>query len=119
MDIFEEKNPNLEAVNEINEVDVGRTVYYIGRVEDPPYLGVSKTKAKSRYLRLTVADETGYIKTMIFNDKLDTCKRINDGLPKEKSIVMIKGRKVEEAVFADYIVTQTNKIYTKLADLKG
>ena len=44
---------------------------------------------------------------------------MNDGLPKEKNIVIVKGTKVDEAVFADLIAVQTNKIYTKLSDLKS
>ena len=44
---------------------------------------------------------------------------LNSGnLPQEKEIVIIKGRKMEDAVFADLISVQNNKVYTKLSELK-
>ena len=39
-------------------------------------------------------------------------------LPKEKEIVVIKGRKMEDAIFADLISVQDNKVYTKLSEIK-
>ena len=68
---------------------------------------------------MLISDETGFMKALIFKDKLEQCKSMNDGLPKEKNIVIVKGTKVDEAVFADLIAVQTNKIYTKLSDLKS
>ena len=59
------------------------------------------------------------MKVMIFNDKMEDCKMINNGLPKENEIVIVKGRKMDEVVFADVIGVQDNKVYTKLADLKN
>ena len=56
--------------------------------------------------------------TLIFNDKIDDCKYSNDGLPKENEIVVVKGRKMDDAVFADTMTVQDNKVYTKLSDLK-
>ena len=56
---------------------------------------------------------------MIFNDRMDDCKETNGGFPKENQIVIVKGRKMDEVVFADVIGVQDNKVYTKLADLKS
>ena len=55
---------------------------------------------------------------MIFNKIIDDCKKINDGLPEEKEIVIVKGTKFDEVVFADVISVQDYKIYTKLSELK-
>ena len=95
----------------------GNRVVFVGRIDGKPYNGVSKKKA--RYLRIQVGDETASMKVMIFNDKLDDCKEINNGLPKENEIVIVKGRKMEEVVFADVIGVQDNKVYTKLSQIKN
>jgi len=116
LDIFSSKKNGLRSVSSVLLTEAGEFVTYVGRIEGSPYSGVSKNKNK--YLRADIGDESGLIKTMIFSRKLDQCKTLNNGLPQDKSIVIVKGKKVEEAVFADVISVQTNKIYTKLSDLK-
>ena len=116
-DIFKDKRPGLTSIKEIEESTKGRRVEFIGMIEEKPYSGSSKNGNK--YCRMLVSDETGFMKVLIFKDKLDQCKNMNDGLPKEKNIVIVKGTKVDEAVFADLVAVQTNKIYTKLSDLKS
>jgi hypothetical protein len=67
-----------------------------------------------------VADETGTCKVMIFNNSLEQCKDLNNGLPKEDDIVIVKGtKKGDDTVFANTIAIQQNVIYTKLADFKA
>ena len=83
------------------------------------YKGISRTAKKSRYIRFKIGDETGSLKVMIFNWKMDECEKNNDGLPKEKDIVIIEGTKMDQGtVFADSISIQNNKIYTKLSEIK-
>ena len=55
---------------------------------------------------------------MIFSKKMEECESLNNGLPKEKNIVIVKGRKFDEVVFADLISVQDHEVYTKLSDLK-
>jgi hypothetical protein len=60
---------------------------------------------------------------MIFNskmgNKMDQCKEDNNGLPKEKNIVIIEGNKKDGGViFADMITVQDCKIFTRLSELK-
>ena len=65
------------------------------------------------------AAETGTINVLLFNDKINECKHLNENkLPQENEIVIIKGRKMEDAVFADLISVQDNKVYTKLSEVK-
>ena len=116
-DIFKDKRPGLTSIKDIEESNKGRRVEFIGIVEEKPYSGSSKNGNK--YCGMLISDETGFMKALIFKDKLEQCKNMNDGLPKEKNIVIVKGTKVDEAVFADLIAVQTNKIYTKLSDLKS
>ena len=110
-DIFREKRQELMYVNEIEELPMDSRLVFIGRVEGKPYNGVSRTAKKSQYLRLEVADETGKMKVMIFNQRKDQCKEMNNGFPEDKSIVIVKGIKKEGTIFADIIAVQSNKIY--------
>tara|TARA_Y100000593_G_C4323402_1_gene345285 strand:- start:6001 stop:8601 length:2601 start_codon:yes stop_codon:yes gene_type:complete len=118
-DIFSEKRSRLTTILEVNDLPEKTSVVFVGRVEEKPYSGVSRTAKKSRYLKLFVSDETASTKVMIFNDRMDDCKESNGGFPKENQIVIVKGRKMDEVVFADIIGVQDNKVYTKLADLKS
>ena len=74
---------------------------------------------KSKYLKIHVADETGAMKVMIFNERKEQCRRINNGYPKDKNIVIVKGIKKDGTIFADKITAQNNRIYTKLSELKA
>jgi len=118
-DIFNEKRQELLYISEINEMEMDSRVVFIGRVEGKPYNGVSRTAKKSQYLRIDVGDETGKTKVMIFNKRKDQCRDMNDGLPEDKNIVIVKGVKKEGTIFADIIAVQSNKIYTRLSDLKN
>jgi hypothetical protein len=55
---------------------------------------------------------------MIFSKKMEECQLMNDGLAQKKNIVIVRGRKFEDVVFADVIGVQDNKVYTKLSELK-
>jgi len=118
--IFLSKKPQLMHVDDVDSREQGSRVWFIGRIEEKPYKGISKTAKKSRYLRIKVGDETGSMKVMIFNKKMDECKRINEGFPTEKEIVIVNGQKMDEGtIFADLISVQNNKIYTKLSQIKN
>ena len=86
-------------------------------VSEETTTGVSKAK-KSKYCKMSIGDESGSIKVLIFNDKMEESKSLNEGLPKEKNIVIITGKKMEDVVFADMFAIQDNQVYTKLSDLK-
>ena len=119
-DIFAEKRDGmieLSSVREVENMPLKDKAIFVGTISDKPYKGKSRRGAS--YLRLEVADETGVIRVMIFNEKLERCERDNEGLPKEGNIVIIKGVKVDEAVFADMITIQDNNVYTKLSQIKN
>ncbi len=70
-------------------------------------------------MRLTNSDETGVITALQFNRKIDESALINGGrVPAKEDIVIIKGLKKEDAVFIDNIGIQSQKIFTKLSELK-
>jgi DNA polymerase III alpha subunit len=117
MDIFSSQRRGLTNVRDVVETPEGNNVVFIGQVEDKPYQGVSRPPKKTPYLKLFVGDETQSIKVMIFSAKMDDCKEMNNGLPKESQIVIVRGRKMDDVVFADAIGIQDNTVYTRLADL--
>ena len=118
-DIFIEKSPDLMGLGEISEQRKGRKVTFIGTVIGKPALRTSKKG--SRYLIMEVDDETGKGKVMLFNDKIEGCEDENSGkLPEDKNIVVVVGQKQEDnTIFADRIIVQTNKIYTKYSEIKS
>ncbi len=119
LDIFRHKKASLIPVSDAMESQDGTRVDIIGFVEEDPTMGTSRTARKSKYAKYSISDEGGTVKVMIFNDKLEECKTLNAGLPKENDIVIICGtRKGDDCIFADTIAAQQNQIYTKLSDLK-
>lgn len=117
-DIFSSERRGLMYLNTVSELSERDRCAFIGRVDEKPYKGVSRAK-KTPYLKLIVGDETGSTKVMIFSAKMEECERENGDLPKEGQIVIIRGRKMDECVFADAIGIQDNKVFTKLAELKN
>ena len=89
---------------------------FVGRVEEDP---VSRSsKAGNKYGKFTIGDETAKIDVLIFKEKLDQCKELNNGLPKSGEIVVVKGQKIGDAIFADVISVQ-NRAVMKYAELKN
>jgi DNA polymerase-3 subunit alpha len=117
-DIFSDQKPDLLNIREVNEAPEGLPVLFIGIIKEQ-YLGVANNSKKTRYLRLSIQDESSKLTTLIFNDKIDECKEMNNILPDEGNIVIVKGRKKgEDTVFADLIAIQDHKIYMKLGEVK-
>jgi DNA-directed DNA polymerase III PolC len=119
LNIFKEKDDRLVSVHDVAESEADTKVTFVGYLVEDSTQGVSQTKRKSRYAKMLIADETGTMKTMIFNESLDECKDLNGRLPKEEDIVIVRGiRKGTDAVFANVIAVQQNHIYTKFSELK-
>jgi DNA polymerase-3 subunit alpha len=117
IDIFISKRESLEPISDIKGYSSKTKCDFIGKVEEDPKTG--KSKKGTTYGKFIISDETGTLKVMIFKDKLESCKSLNNGLPKEGSVVIVCGTKMDDdTVFADQIATQQNKIFTKLSELK-
>lgn len=117
-DIFIDKKDDLLYLRDVQSRPTNSRVSFVAVVGDKPYKGVSKAKG-NKYLRLKINDETASMEVMIFNDKMEYSHQMNNGDPKEGDIVIIKGIKKDDKVFADLIAIQTNKVYTKLSDIKN
>lgn len=117
-DIFSEKRADLEYLNRIQDLPLNQKVAFIGQV-DEVYSGTSKNEKKTRYLRIKTSDETGLMTALVFNDKIENFKTLNGGKnPQEGNIVIIKGIKKEDCIFADLIAIQDHEIYMKLSEVK-
>ena len=119
-DIFLHKNKDLLNIRELQDLPNKSTVFLVARVKE----GKARiSKKNNKYLWLDVSDETGDQVVMLFNSKrgkkMDDCIEMNGGIPKKDSICVIKGEKQEDTIFAELVVAQSNKIYTKLSELKN
>ena len=114
--IFDEKRPGLAYIEDVKALRAGQRPVFIGVIED---IVARTSKNKNKYLKASVSDETGIIDCLMFNDNIEECKTTNHGLPEKGNIVIVKGNKKEDAVFANRISIQDNKVYTKLSELKN
>jgi DNA polymerase-3 subunit alpha len=117
IDIFISKKESLEPVAVIKTLGEKTRCDFIGVIAETPTTG--KSKNGNAYAKFIISDETGTMKVMIFKDKMEQCKVLNNGLPKEGDIVIVCGTRMDEdTMFADTIASQQNKIYTRLSELK-
>ena len=113
---------HLESIESALSKDDNSRVNFIGTVEDTYS---AKSRKGTPYLRLTIQDETGVCTAMIFTqknrDNIANCKRDNGGtLPVKKGIVIVKGMKKDgDTIFADLVITQDQKIFMKLSEIKN
>jgi len=118
LEIFHPKMPSLIPTNEVQASENNRVIYFVGKVEESSEW-VSKNEKKTRTFKMIVSDELGSIPVLTFNDKIDFNKSVNnDTLPQKDDIVIVKGTKKQDCVFAETFGIQTLKIYTRLSELK-
>jgi DNA polymerase-3 subunit alpha len=113
--VYSQKVPGLTSVYDVNNKRIGERVVFISTVAD--YFK-GKSKKGSEYMRLLCSDETGNITCLQFNDKIDEGKLVNGRLPVKDDIVIVRGSKRDDCVFIDDIGIQSQKIFTKLSELK-
>ena len=122
MDIFSKSESDLIQISDMEDLDNNEAVAFVGTIFDTT--GVRVSKNGNEYARFDIKDETGTTQVLIFNNKrnnnIDDCKDYNGGkLPEKKSIVLVKGTKKDDAVFADIVTVQDSKIYMKLGQLRN
>jgi len=116
-EIFTEKRENLKYISDIADEPINSKVVFVGQIDDV-YSGISKNQKKTRYLRLKISDETGIATALIFNDNIENNKLLNNKSFEKGNIVIVKGLKKDDCIFADLIAIQDQDIYMKLNDLK-
>jgi DNA polymerase-3 subunit alpha len=118
-DIFTEKRENLLSLNEVIDSEVNTKVAFVGQVMDL-YSGISKNEKKTRFLRVKISDETNEFNVLMFNDRIDNNKTLNGNRNyEEDNIVIVKGVKKEDCIFADIMAVQDHQIYMKLSEIKN
>ncbi|MEK6881979.1 MAG: OB-fold nucleic acid binding domain-containing protein, partial [Nanoarchaeota archaeon] len=114
--IYIEKEPDLISINQVFDHH-DNSVIFIGTVEEKREL---ESKKKKKYVKMKISDETGAVDVILFDFKIEDCRAVNNNkLPEEEDIVIIRGQKKDNVVFADNIGIQTQKIYTRLNELKS
>ena len=115
MEIFIDKQPKLEELRTIRDLPVDFSVYFVGTVLED-FKGTSKKG--NAYLRLQVQDNTGVMTVLMFEKQMASCEEINGGkLPSKGNIVIVRGIKKEDAVFANVIGIEDQSVYTKLSEI--
>ena len=110
-DIFIEKRENLKYILDIFNEEINSKVVFVGQIEDV-FSGVSKNEKKTRYIRLKISDETASISCLIFNDNIENNKLLNKSKNfEEGNIVIVKGLKKDDCIFADLVAIQDHEIY--------
>jgi DNA polymerase-3 subunit alpha len=116
-EIYADKRSDLMSVFEAQEAGLNEKITLAGTVID---YRTGKSRKGTRYYKAEVQDETGLITVLIFNDSVDDMKSQNGGrYPQKGSLVILRGTKKEDAIFAYNISVQDQKIYTKLSQLKS
>jgi DNA polymerase-3 subunit alpha len=119
--LFKKKNPNFCSIEDvIKNKDINDEVLIVGEILDTR---VSKSRNNNKFYRANVADDTSNITVLLFDgrfNQLDEFKKINNGTyPDKNDIVIIKGKKKNDAIFAENIVKQNCKIYKNMRELKA
>ena len=112
---FSDTLRGLQRIRDVENRPIDSKVSFIGYVNEKVKQGTSRNGNK--YLNSIVADESGSMKVLIFTNRMDKSREVNGRHPKEDDIVVIKGTKKDEVVFADSITIQNTKIYTKHSDV--
>jgi len=112
---FSDTVRGLQRVRDVENRPIDSRVNFIGYINDKVRQGTSRNG--NRYINAIIADESGSMKVLIFTDRMDKSRELNGRHPKEDDIVVVKGTKKDEVVFADVIAIQNTKIYTKHSDI--
>jgi DNA polymerase-3 subunit alpha len=116
-EIFSEKRDNLIYISEIIDIQLNTKIAFVGQI-DEIFSGISKNEKKTKYVRLKISDETGYVNVLLFNDNIENNKLLNNKNFEEGNIVVVKGLKRDDCIFGDLVAIQDQAIYMKLNDLK-
>ncbi len=104
--IYSDFYDGLLSVEEVKNADKNEYIFTVGFVEESN-AWITKSEKKTRCFKIKVSDEISSIDVLMFNDKIEMCKENNGNkLPKEGDIVLIKGKKMDDSVFADKITIQ-------------
>ena len=116
--IFSEKVKDLISLNEVRKLGENGGVLFVGIVESC-YSARSQKDQTKRYYKLKIIDETDSTNLIIYGDKkIEACQGINKRMPAKDDVVIVRGKKGKEIVFADIVSVQENKVYIKSSEIE-
>lgn len=119
-DVFREKCTDLMTINEANSALNKENVHIVGRILE---FKEGTSLKKNKYWKALISDGAGSTNILLANsakdDKLENNADINDGAkPKVDDIVIIRGQKGADIIFARTVTIQKTKILEKISQLK-
>ena len=102
-----------------SDLETASKAHFVAEVKEF-YSGVSKNEKKTKYVRMKVSDETANLTVLMFNDKIDNNKLLNNNKNfDENNVFIFKGIKKDDCVFVDLAAIQDHQIYMKLSEIKN
>lgn len=115
-DLFKDDCDDLEPIDQVKSYEEGERVTFIGFITEIK-TWTSKEK-KTKCLKINMRDESSAIDVMMFNDKILDLKESNGKLPGNENLILVKGIKKDNCVFADIVSVQDDKVYMKYSEIK-
>lgn len=117
IDVYSEFADDLINISDVIDTEEDRRAHFVGKVLETKS-GTAKNEKKTKYFRCSVQDETGTINVMLFNDRIEQHEEENNKRAEEGDIVVVRGRKKGDSIFADVIGIQDVAIVLKKNELK-
>lgn len=124
--IYIKSLPKIISINEIKDLFSDMQVEFVGIVKECKS-GVANNEKKTKYFKCLISDEKAQVSVMLFcyknkegkiTDRIQDCIDYNNGkLPEEGQVVIVKGKKKGDSVFAESISIQDKYIITTLGEL--
>lgn len=115
--ILKETYPDIMTIQEVQgELNESRVIF-CGETAEVKYW-TARTEKKTKCCKLKIKDSSGSMDVLLFNDAITFNEEQNAGKFAENQILVIKGTKKSEAVFANQVTNQNVHIYCRLSDLK-
>jgi len=120
IDIFQVYCQDLVTIEQAKSLESNDLVHFVGEVIFAK-TGKSKEK-KTPYFKCQIQDFSGSITVLMFDTNysmsISECRDINNRLPMEGDIVVVKGIKKNDAVFANKIGIQDCSILQRISQLE-
>lgn len=117
--IFSKFCNDLINIQEINQYSEGENVHFAAEVVEVKK-GKSKEK-KTPYFKILAKDESGIITVLMFDtshhETIQICEEDNGKLPAEKDLIVVRGQKKGDCVFARNVSIQPVEIYKKISEI--
>lgn len=120
-EIYKKSNPDIKSLAEVIKCDEKENVLFVGIVQE--VINRKSKKSNNPYLKITLGDEEAKLECFLFvsnyGDKIQECRDNNNGkLPVAGDVLVVTGsKKGKDAVYADCIGIQTQKVFTALRQL--